>query len=310
MKNLLQKYLRLVSLALALACLLPAILVQAHTQYIMGDSNTRYLSKEELLEWDYESLGYIFNEIFARHGYVFRSGGIYDTYFRTRPWYSPNANPNNSEACYPKLNEIEWYNEKLIKTLREEIRNTGKYWMLGNKNFKDYVEWGFPLLSGFVFVGLTPNQRFDIYTGPSTDYMRGANGKAKVSTNGAVYLAGIENGWVLAMYETNKGGVRVGMFPQNQMKDSVSLPELDFYSEKLALISPANLTDDPKGQNEIYAKLKNGEEVTYLSTFLLEGKSFHYVEYKGKSQPVRGFIPESALPYLPMMEESANASKG
>ena len=69
-----------------LAALLAALLLcgglmavaSADRMYLIPDSNTRYLTEDELWQWDYESLGYIYNEIFARHGYVFTSGGKYD----------------------------------------------------------------------------------------------------------------------------------------------------------------------------------------------------------------------------------------
>ena len=37
--------------------------------YLIADSDTRELTRDELWEWQYEALGYILNEIFARHGY-------------------------------------------------------------------------------------------------------------------------------------------------------------------------------------------------------------------------------------------------
>lgn len=100
----------------ALLCLLMLpMAANAERSYLIPDSNSRKLTVDELWEWDYESLGYILNEIFARHGYVFERGGKYEYYFNCMPWYTPNDNPNNSAACYPKLNSVEWYNEKLVK---------------------------------------------------------------------------------------------------------------------------------------------------------------------------------------------------
>ena len=92
--------LRVLSLLLLL-CLLPAAAL-GERSYLIPDSDTRELTRDELWQWDYESLGYILNELFARHGYNFIPGEKYDYYFRCMPWYTPNANPNNQEACYPQ----------------------------------------------------------------------------------------------------------------------------------------------------------------------------------------------------------------
>ena len=55
-------------------CLLPACAL-GERAYLIPDSDTRKLTESELWAWDYESLGYILNEIFARHGYNFIPGG-------------------------------------------------------------------------------------------------------------------------------------------------------------------------------------------------------------------------------------------
>ena len=61
-----------IALILIVALLLPACSLAAD-YYIIPDSDTRLLSEHELWDWDYESLGYILNEIFARHGFNFEA---------------------------------------------------------------------------------------------------------------------------------------------------------------------------------------------------------------------------------------------
>ncbi|NMD38999.1 MAG: YARHG domain-containing protein [Christensenellaceae bacterium] len=258
----------------------------AARQYIIPDSDSRYLSREELLEWDYESIGFLFNEIFARHGYNFIPGEVYDVYFRSRPWYTPNANPNNTEACYPLLNKIEWYNEKLCKDVRKEMRDS-KWTNPNGKNFRDYVEWGFDVLMGFNYTSFPANLKFDVYSAPNVNSYRGAKGKAKVSTNGAVYVAGEENGWLLCMYETNNGSVRVGYINGA----NVYAPSLNFFYENATIINDTFLTDDPAKSNTTIINLRTGDNVTYLNTYM-NRKSWAYVEtYMPNGQTVRGFVP-------------------
>jgi hypothetical protein len=58
------------------------------------------------------------NEIFARYGYKFRSGGDMDAYFRTQDWYVPKFDDVTS-----KLTEIERLNIELIQALEKKIRD-------------------------------------------------------------------------------------------------------------------------------------------------------------------------------------------
>lgn len=81
--------------------------------YIIPDSNTRCLSASELYGYTSEELSYIRNEIYARHGYVFKKEK-YRNYFSSMPWYVPNNNLSSS-ASY--LNSVEKYNVELIKSL-------------------------------------------------------------------------------------------------------------------------------------------------------------------------------------------------
>lgn len=104
---------------MVLAALLLSIgIASAELNYILPDSNSRELTWDEVARWDYETLGYAFNEIFARHGYVFHPGEKYDNYFSCQPWYTPNRDTNNQRAVYPYLNATEWANYELIKEVR------------------------------------------------------------------------------------------------------------------------------------------------------------------------------------------------
>ena len=59
------------------------------------------------------TLSLIRNEIFARHGYVFKKEE-YRNYFNSMPWYTPNPSFSGSVN---DLNSIEKYNVELIKSL-------------------------------------------------------------------------------------------------------------------------------------------------------------------------------------------------
>jgi len=290
-------------LCAALACLLLAssVLVPALAErvYLIPDSDKRELTSEELWGWDYESLGYILNEIFARHGYVFQAGGKYDYYFKCMPWYTPNQNPNNDQACYPKLNNTEWANVNLVKAVREEMRKQGTQ-NKGKKSVWDGFSTGFDVLQGFESLRFAQTQNLPVYSAPSASSWRGANGKASISTNGAVYAAGVDDGWLMVMYETNNKGVRVGYVDCTKVSGKVTGDAwnrvLYFADLQAEVLSPCTLTDDPATQSASIKALKAGDPVTYLSTFY-NYAAWDYVETTLDGQTVRGFIPAGYLNY-------------
>ena len=288
---------RVLAIMLVLALCLPAVGIAAGS-YIVPHSNTRELTKTELWEWSYESLGFILNEIFARHGYNFIPGEKYHHYFYQRAWYTPNANPDNQAACYSQLSSLEWRNEHLVKEVRAEMRALGTF-NSGGKHYLDYIEDAFDVLSGFTLVSMKPNQRLPIYAAPSRNAYRGANGKALVSTNGDVYAAGFENGWLLVMYATNNGAVRVGYVSSEDMKDRLTLPMLTFMYQPVTLAQAAYLTDDPATSFSQICALPPGTQVTYLTGYQ-NRMDWAYVETTADGKPVRGFIPTHSLNLAPI----------
>ena len=81
--------------------------------YIIADSDVRYLSRNELSKYTKTQLGYIRNEIFARHGYIFRNKE-YSDYFGNKSWYVPDPNCTGTEA---DLNSVERANVELIQDM-------------------------------------------------------------------------------------------------------------------------------------------------------------------------------------------------
>ena len=300
---------KLLSTLLVLAILLCSLAIPAmgETMYLIPDSDTRKLTKEELWTWDYESLGYILNEIFARHGYNFIPGQKYDYYFRCMPWYTPNADSNNQRACYPQLNSVEWYNEGLVKEVRNEMRAKKDYNKKG-KSVWDNFSSGFDVLQGFSYVTMQNNQTFPVYSAPDSASWRGANNKAAISTNGAVYAAGSESGWLLVMYETNNKGVRVGYINRASVKGKVTGAawdtQLSFAYINATLQNNCTLTDDPATQSTSILSLKAGDQVTYLTTYF-NRRGWDYVETTVDGKKVRGFIPSGNLDYLGGTDEDS-----
>lgn len=77
--------------------------------YILPESNTVKLTDEVLGKLSTNELSLARNEIYARHGYIFKSSDL-NKYFSTKSWYNPDPTYNGA------LNEIEKYNINFIKS--------------------------------------------------------------------------------------------------------------------------------------------------------------------------------------------------
>lgn len=278
-------------LSLLLAALMILPCASAELMYVLPESNVRELTWEEVAEWDWESLGYAFNEIFARHGYVFLPGKKYEYYFNSQPWYTPNRDSNNQRAVYPYVSAIEWKNYHLIKEVRAYKEVYGDW----GKSLWDEYSTGFDTLVGFQYVQLRTGQNLAVYSAPSYTAWRGANGKASVGTGGAIYTAGWEGNWLLVMYETNNGSVRVGYVCADEIRGGVPVDtSLSFDYTSATVTERVNLTDDPAMTNTTVVTLQKGTTVTYLTSFFNK-KAWDYVETTVNGQTVRGFLPAGAL---------------
>lgn len=296
-------------LMIVVLCLLLPMSALADRGYLIPDSSSRPLTETELWAWDYESLGYIFNEILARHGYCFIPGEKYDTYFRTRSWYTPNANPDNNAACYPYVSNLEWNNIDLVKDVREQMREANFFNPEGRSVWDAYdpsaPEERFDVLAGFERVYLQQEQELAVFTAPDFRSLRSANGRASVGTNGSIYAAGWENGWLLVMYQTSEGGVRVGYVYGGSIQGGLpALQELSLRYQRATVDGVCMLTDDPVSCSTVLTNLRPGTQVTWLTSFTsADGwEVWDYIETTVSGKTTRGFLPEG---YLVGVEQGA-----
>ncbi len=284
--------------ALAILAALPMTAL-ADRQYLLPTSDREPVSEAELWRWDRESLSFMFNEIFARHGYVFNSGSKFDVYFRAQPWYRPNSNPNNQQAVYPSVTKVEWDNYNTIKKVISQMEASGHpYHSRSLKCVYDELPpsrgWS---LTGFEYITVRAGQNWPVYSAPSSRSYRANNRKAMTSTNGAVWAAGWEGDWLLVFYELNKGGLRVGYVSRYDMTSVPSFSRyLSFDYSGAYLTGACTLTDDPLTQSSALARLSSGTYVTYLTTVQNQrGAAFDYIETAVDGQTARGFIPAGNL---------------
>ena len=175
---------KMILLTLVLATVLTGILLipaaaGAESMYIIPDSNTRELTYEEVWEYKYDTLLYAFNEIYARHGYKFETGSRCYNWFTQMPWYSPNASENskNHHETYAQMSALENKNVKLIKAVRQEMRDLDTTNPNG-KGMPTPPSQNVDKPRGFSFVNLQAGQSLAVYTAPSESAYRANNGKA------------------------------------------------------------------------------------------------------------------------------------
>lgn len=87
--------------------------------YIFPDSDTKYLSEDEVRHVEKDKLALGRNEIFARHGYIFNDEGI-KQYFESTPWYEKTV-PTAQFDGDSVFNDFEKKNIELIKKVENEL---------------------------------------------------------------------------------------------------------------------------------------------------------------------------------------------
>jgi len=285
---------RLAVLALALAVLAAAMpaLVYADSLYIIPDSNTRKLTREEVWQYRYDTLLYAFNEIYARHGYKFETGSRCYNWFTQMPWYHANESESstNHHESFSQCSEIENYNRDLIVAVRKEMKALGTTNPTGKGMPTPPRNVNKP--RGFEFVNLAAGQKLAVYSAPSESAYRANNGKAMVSTNGAVYAMGYDGNWMLMLYEANNANqYRVGYVNMSAVKGKApALGQLAWAGVAATVQSSVSLTDDPALTGNALAYLPAGTQVTFLTT-MFNDQAWDYVETTIDGRVARGFIP-------------------
>ncbi len=288
----------LFTLLLALALLLTAmpVAVSADALYIIPDSNTRYLTREELWGYQYDTLLYAFNEIYARHGYKFNTGSRCYNWFTQMPWYHANESENekNHSESLNACSALENANRDLIVSVRKEMRELGTTNPTGKGMPTPPRNVNKP--RGFEYVDLKAGQKLAVYSAPSTLAYRANRGKAAVSTNGAIYALGYDGDWMLMLYEANNAGqYRVGYVDTTQIRGKLpNLSQLSWAGVTGTLQSSTTLTDDPALTGAALTNLPAGTTVTFLTT-MFNDKSWDYVETYIDGELARGFIPSGVL---------------
>lgn len=288
---------RILLLVMVLALLLPLLLplgAGASNFYIFPHSNSRRLTEAELWKWQFDALSYANNEIFARYGKPFTPGKNFALYFNSQTWYK--VDPNYPGDAYAGLSNIEWYNSELIKSVRQQMIALGTTNPTGKPLPRVMDDRVYTPLTGFYEQYFQANQMLPVYDGPGTHYRRAANGKAVVSTNGRVYIAGWEDGWLMLMYHpTDKSNVRVGFASDRSFRDQIYAPSLSFDYLQTRTTQRVRLLEDPIVTQTPITWLDEGTRVTWLSRFFTNQAGWEYVEVSINGQLARGFLQQGSV---------------
>lgn len=322
-------------IALLLCCLLVFIASAASacgTYVLIYDSDTRLLFEDEVRGYHYRTLGYILNEILARHGYHFDPDGEYYEHFSNLgyvynhdsgfPYCEAPAEISNKDIL-ASLSDIENKNIALIKKiLDQKLEEHDESGFHVSWTCSETYDWVKPVGDASCSeVELPLNLRIPVYSGPGNHYLRENSGKAMVYTNDYIYAYGFDGDWLMITYLVNPdtSQTRVGYIHKDQFGRELNNPtcieyspsfcsvhdtvieQLDFTDIPITLPSDTIITNDPTGALTPMASLKAGETVTLLAKFpadddpsVSKETQWLYVEYSAQP-PMRGFIPADLL---------------
>lgn len=149
-------------------------------------------------------------------------------------------------------------------------------------------------------LGLTSD--VPVYTAPSMDALRLANGHAACDTNMELYEAGYtDDGWLLVRYDPGNGKIRTGYIPpkycrKNGFRSSMSQKGFDSLSAVAA--GTIAVTDNPKDGGSAFAELADGDSFRILAKYTY-GVNWWYIELTVDGKTARGFISRDTSSFYP-----------
>ena len=140
-----------------------------------------------------------------------------------------------------------------------------------------------------------PGQRFDVYTGPGTHYLREEDGQASVSTDDWILVLGEENGWLMVFYRVNDEQMRFGWIEATQEQAGVSVPTFSWANEPVWV--GRRITNDPfLSETPIVDGLKSSRDGTLIGVYAM---GWAYVETAtDDGTAMRGFVFEESFGYI------------
>lgn len=98
---------------------------ETNPDYIIADSNSRYLSNDDVRNLSIQQVNYAKNEIFARHGRKFASRELQE-YFNSKSWYNGTIDGSTFDANYRNyFNDYEVKNTEFLSSVEYSMNSNG-----------------------------------------------------------------------------------------------------------------------------------------------------------------------------------------
>lgn len=137
------------------------------------------------------------------------------------------------------------------------------------------------------------SQKLAVYTGPGTSYIRGAKGKAMVSTNDWVNCYGLCGDWYLVEYEVNDSRYRRGYINRYEINGGDRMNDTPIPDAQVPVTfdRETDLTDDPAKSGQMLVTVAAGCQGTL---HFFQG-DWACVSVEGSFGRAQGYAPASAL---------------
>ena len=139
-------------------------------------------------------------------------------------------------------------------------------------------------------IRFTGGKKYPVYSGPGENYLRGANGKAAVSTNDWIQVFGKQNDWIMIQYAIDAYHYRIGYIQSKALPKKAEVSALNLIGDIRTVLQTTVVTDDPLFSGNSVAVLSEGTDVTLLGTL----GEYAYIEGNA-SGLFRGFVPLTSL---------------
>ena len=140
-------------------------------------------------------------------------------------------------------------------------------------------------------IPFTGSQTYAVFSAPTKKSIRGAKGRARVSTNDWIQVFGAEDDWILVQYDISDKQNRIGYITRNALPKGVTVQALNLTRAPAVVNYDVEVTDDPLISRTPLARLTENAKVTCLGTM----GTWAYIEAKEKDVLFRGFVPADCL---------------
>jgi hypothetical protein len=157
-------------------------------------------------------------------------------------------------------------------------------------------------------VRFSGGQKYAVYSAPDASSIRGAKGKAAVSTNDWIQVFGEEDGWILIQYDISSTKMRLGYISAKALPRRTSVSPLAFIPKPIEILTRTIVTDDPLKSQEQMSVLQKGQDGCYYLATLND--DWVYIEAKTTDgQTYRGSVCRDdialALKTLEILKDTA-----